>query len=76
MPDIVFEAVLDDLAEANKTYESRFGWIFLVCATGKTAHEMLQLLRERLHNEAGVELRVAAAEQAKITHLRLDKLTT
>lgn len=66
--------VLDALAEGNRAYEARFGHVFLVCATGRTADEMLALLRERLTNPAEVELRVAAAEQAKIMRLRLAKL--
>lgn len=65
---------LDQLAAANREYEQRFGFIFIVCATGKTADEMLALLRERLGNDAWRELRVAAEEQRKITRLRLDKL--
>jgi 2-oxo-4-hydroxy-4-carboxy-5-ureidoimidazoline decarboxylase len=62
------------LAEGNREYERRFGHIFLVCATGKSAEEMLAMLRERLSNGPATELRVAAAEQAKITRLRLEKL--
>ena len=62
------------LAEGNREYERRFGHIFLVCATGKSAEEMLALLRPRLSNDPATELRVAAAEQAKITRLRLEKL--
>lgn len=65
---------LDALAEANRLYEERFGYIFIVCATGKTAPEMLALLRERLHNEPDAELRIAAEEQRRITRLRLEKL--
>jgi 2-oxo-4-hydroxy-4-carboxy-5-ureidoimidazoline decarboxylase len=68
------EAVLRELAEGNRRYEERFGHIFIVCATGKTAAEMLRLLRERLPNAPAAELAVAAAEQAKITRLRLEKL--
>lgn len=66
--------VLDALAEANRAYEARFGYIFIVCATGKTAEEMLALLRERIGNEPADEIRIAAAEQAKITELRLQSL--
>jgi 2-oxo-4-hydroxy-4-carboxy-5-ureidoimidazoline decarboxylase len=62
---------IDELAEANLAYLDRFGFIFIVCATGKTANEMLQLLRDRLGNERASELRIAAEEQAKITALRL-----
>jgi allantoicase len=66
--------ILAELVEANRRYESRFGHIFIVCATGKSAEEMLALLRTRLNNEPAAELGVAAAEQAKITRLRLEKL--
>jgi 2-oxo-4-hydroxy-4-carboxy-5-ureidoimidazoline decarboxylase len=62
------------LARANAAYAARFGHIFIVCATGKSAAEMLDLLQARLGNDPETELRIAAAEQAKITHLRLDKL--
>ncbi len=67
-------ATLAELAEANRGYAERFGYIFIVCATGKSAEEMLGLLRARLHNEPETELRVAAGEQAKITRRRLLKL--
>lgn len=70
------QATLDELAEANRAYEEKFGYIFIVCATGKTAAEMLALLRARLPNDADTELRTAAAEQSKITGLRLEKLLT
>ena len=66
--------LLDALAEGNRAYEARFGHVFLVCATGRTADEMLASLRERLPNAPEVELRVAADEQAKIMRLRLAKL--
>ncbi len=66
--------VLRELAEGNRRYEERFGHIFIVCATGKTAAEMLHLLRQRLSNAPADELKIAAAEQAKITRLRLEKL--
>lgn len=66
--------LLSELAEANRRYEERFGHIFIVCATGKSAAEMLALLNARLGNDAETELRVAATEQKKITRLRLEKL--
>jgi 2-oxo-4-hydroxy-4-carboxy-5-ureidoimidazoline decarboxylase len=66
--------VIDALAEGNRAYEARFRHVFLVCATGKSAEEMLTLLRQRLPNPPEVELRVAAAEQGKIMRLRLAKL--
>lgn len=65
---------IDSLAQLNREYENKFGFIFIVCATGKSADEMLALLRQRLRNDDEVELPVAAAEQAKITELRLKKL--
>ncbi len=63
-----------ELAAANREYEQRFGYIFIVFATGKSAEEMLALARERLRNDPDVELHAAAEEQRKITRLRLDKL--
>ena len=68
------EEVLRRLADGNALYEKLFGYIFIVCATGKTAPEMLALLEERLRNRSEIELRVAAGEQAKITRIRLGKL--
>jgi OHCU decarboxylase len=62
------------LAEANKVYEEKFGFIFIVCAAGKSAAEMLTILDARLGNERDAELRVAAEEQRRITRLRLQKL--
>jgi 2-oxo-4-hydroxy-4-carboxy-5-ureidoimidazoline decarboxylase len=73
----VEEAGLDllvRLAEGNRLYEERFGYIFIVCASGRTAGEMLALLNARLHNDPETELRVAAAEQAAITTLRLERM--
>jgi 2-oxo-4-hydroxy-4-carboxy-5-ureidoimidazoline decarboxylase len=68
------EDVLEALAEGNRAYEERFGYIFIVCATGKSADEMLAALRERLGHEPETEIRVAASEQARITRIRLEKL--
>ncbi len=65
---------LAELARLNREYEEKFGYIFIVCASGKSSEEMLAILRERLGNDPGQELRNAAAEQAKITELRLRKL--
>lgn len=62
------------LAEGNREYERRFGHIYLICATGKSAAEMLTILERRLRNEPDAELAEAAGEQAKITALRLEKL--
>ena len=68
------EDVRAALAQGNRAYEERFGHVFLICATGKSATEMLGALRGRLGNDPATELRVAAAEQAQITRLRLEKL--
>jgi len=66
--------VLTALSEANRLYEATFGYIFIVCAHGRSAEEMLALLRDRLSNDPAVEIRVAASEQAAITRLRLNEL--
>lgn len=66
--------VTAELAELNRAYEARFGHVFLICATGRSAAEMLASLRERMTNDAETELDIAAEEQRKIMHLRLEKL--
>jgi OHCU decarboxylase len=66
--------VLEDLARRNRIYEERFGYIFIVCASGKTAEEMLELLTQRLGNDAEVEIKLAAGEQLKITRIRLERI--
>ena len=68
------QAVIDRLATKNQDYESRFGYIFIVCATGRSADEMLDMLERRLANDPDRELHIAAEEQRKITRLRLEKL--
>ncbi|MBI4347337.1 MAG: 2-oxo-4-hydroxy-4-carboxy-5-ureidoimidazoline decarboxylase [Elusimicrobia bacterium] len=68
------EDVLAALAQGNRDYERRFGHIFLVCATGKGAAELLAILRRRMANEPEAEFAEACGEQAKITRLRLEKL--
>lgn len=62
------------IAEANAAYEAKFGRVHLVCATGKSAKELLENCRARLSNDAATEERVAIEEQKKITRLRLEKL--
>ncbi len=62
------------LAEANSLYEAKFGFIFIVCATGRSAEEMLAICRSRLGNSLETELKTAAEEQRKITEIRLSKL--
>lgn len=68
------EGVLAELAALNEEFSRKFGHIFIVCATGKSAAEMLSLLKERLKNDAPKEACAAAGEQIKITRLRLEKL--
>jgi OHCU decarboxylase len=68
------EETVRSLAELNRQYEEKFGYIYIVCATGKSSKEMLEILRERLPNDADTELRIAAREQSRITKLRLGKL--
>ena len=62
------------MATLNAAYRARFGYIFIVCATGRSAAEMLTMLEKRLSNDPAIELRVAAEEQRRITGLRLAKL--
>jgi OHCU decarboxylase len=68
------QETMDALAQMNREYEEKFGYIFIVCAAGKSSAEMLRILRQRLGNNPAGELRIAATEQAKITQLRLRKL--
>ncbi len=68
------EATFEALRAGNAAYEARFGFVFLVCATGKSATEVLTLLEQRMSNDPETELGVAAAELTKITRLRLEKL--
>jgi OHCU decarboxylase len=72
--DAAADATRAALAEGNRAYEARFGHVYLVCAAGKSAEELLAILRARLGNDPATELRAAAAEQAKITALRLRRL--
>ena len=68
------EATRSELDVANRLYEARFGHIYIVCASGLSAKEMLDLCRRRLHNDRETELAVAAEEQRKITRLRIEKV--
>ena len=68
------EETLKALAKGNEEYEKKFGFIFIVCATGKSAGEMLMLLDSRLPNTREQEISIAMEEQNKITLLRLQKL--
>ncbi len=62
------------LEEGNRAYEQKFGHVYLVCASGKTAEQMLAILESRLGNDATTELRIAAEQQSEITRLRLERL--
>jgi allantoicase len=66
--------ILDKLCMENRAYTDKFGYVFLICATGKTSEEILTNLQQRMSNNPEVELRAAAEEQRKITRLRLEKL--
>ena len=67
------DAVKIALADGNREYEKRFGHIFIVCATGKSAAEILGILRRRLKNDAQTELQEAAEQQRQITQIRLKR---
>jgi 2-oxo-4-hydroxy-4-carboxy-5-ureidoimidazoline decarboxylase len=62
------------LARANRAYFDKFGYIYIVCATGKTAEGILAILNQRLQNDLASELSIAAEQQRLITRIRLDKL--
>ncbi len=68
------DEILEALSKGNDDYEKKFGYMFIVCATGKSADEMLKILQSRLPNNPEVEITMAAEEQNKITKLRLEKL--
>ncbi len=70
---VASDEVLQKLAEGNNNYEKKFGYIFIICATGKAAEEMLQALQNRMTNHPKEEIKIAANEQLKITKLRLQK---
>lgn len=72
--NIASQQTIEALAKGNKQYEDKFGYIFIVCATGKSADEMLAILESRLQHDPKEEIEIAADEQNKITKLRLEKL--
>jgi OHCU decarboxylase len=74
--DVASEAIRRRMDQGNREYEARFGFIYLVCAAGKRAEDLLAILEERLTHARDEELRIAAEEQRRITHLRLEKLLT
>jgi 2-oxo-4-hydroxy-4-carboxy-5-ureidoimidazoline decarboxylase len=72
--DEATDEIIQALADGNSVYQEKFGFIFIVCATGKSAAEMLALLQDRMPNDAQQELANACEEQRKIFHIRLEKL--
>lgn len=68
------EQILASLSEGNREYEAKYGYIFIICASGKSAGEILKSLQERLNNDRQSELVIAAEEQRKIMRLRLEKM--
>lgn len=68
------KSVLEEMHALNIQYLAKFGFIFIVCASGKSAQQMLDLIKSRINNEQHIELSIAGNEQAKITHIRLEKL--
>ncbi|MCK6593341.1 MAG: 2-oxo-4-hydroxy-4-carboxy-5-ureidoimidazoline decarboxylase, partial [Polyangiaceae bacterium] len=68
------QPVLAELAHMNHRYEAKFGFVFLICATGKSADEMLASVKERMSNDPAAELCIAAEQQRQITRIRLEKL--
>jgi 2-oxo-4-hydroxy-4-carboxy-5-ureidoimidazoline decarboxylase len=64
------------MQQLNEEYERKFGWIFIICATGKGPDEMLAAIESRLDHDSETELNIAAEEQSKIIQLRLEKLLT
>ena len=70
------DATVAGLALGNEQYFAKFGYIFIVCATGKSGEELLDILNSRLPNNPEDEMRIAATEQSKITGIRLTKLVT
>lgn len=68
------EGVRAELAAKNREYDDKFGYVYLVCASGRSADELLAILADRLHNDADTERRVMRSELAKINRLRLERL--
>lgn len=68
------DSVRDELVRINHDYDVRFGYIYIVCASGKTAEELLAIAQKRMKNDPDVEIGVAGEEQRRITRLRLEKV--
>jgi 2-oxo-4-hydroxy-4-carboxy-5-ureidoimidazoline decarboxylase len=71
---VASDCIIEKMKSLNDAYVEKFGFIFIVCATGKTAEQMLELINQRINNEYEKEIQIAAAEQMKITEIRLKKL--
>jgi OHCU decarboxylase len=71
--NIAADRILTELSVGNELYEKRFGFPYIVCATGKSAEEMLAILNRRLSNDRATELKEAAEQQRQITQIRLGK---
>ncbi|CAN5619954.1 2-oxo-4-hydroxy-4-carboxy-5-ureidoimidazoline decarboxylase [soil metagenome] len=72
--DTASNKTIEELARFNSEYESKFGYIFIVCATGKSAEEMLDILKSRINNDPKKEMIIASEEQNKITKIRINKI--
>ena len=70
------ESILDEIARKNREYEARHGFLYIVCASGRSAEELLAILDRRLQNSTETELREAAEQQRQITHIRIRKWLT
>jgi 2-oxo-4-hydroxy-4-carboxy-5-ureidoimidazoline decarboxylase len=68
------DSVRAELAAKNREYDEKFGYVYLVCASGRSAEELLDILTDRLHNDPDTERRVMRSELAKINRLRLERL--
>jgi 2-oxo-4-hydroxy-4-carboxy-5-ureidoimidazoline decarboxylase len=68
------DSVKEELAVKNREYDEKFGYVYLVCASGRSAEELLAILSDRLHNDPETERRVMRNELAKINRLRLERL--
>jgi OHCU decarboxylase len=68
------DATVTELRELNHAYEERFGYIFIICANGRSAHSILDALKSRMGNDPEAEVRIAAEQQLEITHLRLKRI--
>jgi OHCU decarboxylase len=70
------ETTAAEIRLSTVQYERQFGYLFVVCANGRSAHTLLEVLKARLTNEPDKELRIAAEQQLEITHTRLKRILT